>query len=370
LSRMKTLVALLVSGAVLVVGVGAALAINANVVKQAGIAVKAAEKGTSKLPSSASRPAAKGKHIFIIDAGKQSESSLVPDEGAAEAAKALGWQVTVEDGKLTTATYSGLVSDAVAQGADGIIMDAIDCKYAENPLKQAKAKHIVVVPIYAFDCNDPVGGNGGPALFTTCTNYNNIPCAKLANFTRSYGQDQANYVINDTKGKGTVLVINDPEYTVLKYTAQGFENQLKAAGQKYVVFNFKIADLLTGKLQGDVTSELLKLKNQGIKPVWVKSPFSAATFAGISQAVLSTSNGSKIMGGEGFADELKTKGVTATNVISSTWSGWGAVDAMNSVFDKKKTVPSGIGWTIVKGNHAPQFPNFKATYKKAWGVGR
>lgn len=367
---MKTLVALLVSGAVLVVGVGVASAINANVVKQAAAATKLAEKGTSKLPSSASRPAAKGKHLFIIDAGKASESSLVPDQGAQEAAKALGWNVTVEDGQLTTAKYAGLVSDAVAQGANGIILDAIDCKYAENALKQAKSKHIVVVPIYAFDCNDPVGGNGGPQLFTTCTNYNNIPCNKLANFTRSYGKDQANFVINDTKGKGTVLVINDPEYTVLKYTAQGFENQLKAAGQKYVEFDFKIADLLTGKLQGDVTSELLKLKAQGVKPVWVKSPFSAATTFGIAAAVNQTAPGTKIMGGEGFPDELKTKGVTATNVISSTWSGWAAVDSMNSVFDKKKPVPSGIGWTIVKGNHAPKFPNFKATYKKAWGVGR
>jgi ribose transport system substrate-binding protein len=368
LSRMKTLVALLVSGAVLVVGVGVAVAINANVVKQAGIATKAAEKGTSKLPSSASRPGAKGKHVFVIDAGVASESSLVPDKGAQAAAKALGWQVTQLDGQLNTAKYASLVSQAVAQGADGIILDAIDCKYAESALKQAKAKHIVVVPIYAFDCNDPVGGNGGPSLFTTCTNYNNIPCNKLANFTRSYGAAQANYIINATKGKGTVLVINDKEYTVLQYTAQGFENQLKAAGQKFVEFDFKIADL--GKLSSLVSSELLKLKAQGVKPVWVKSPFSAATTIGIAPGVNQTAKGTPIMGGEGFPDELSTKGVTATNVISSTWTGWSSIDAMNSIFTKKKTVPSGIGWTIVKGNHAPTFPNFAAIYKKAWGVGR
>jgi ribose transport system substrate-binding protein len=370
LSRMKTLVALLVSGAVLVVGVGAALAINANVVKQAAVATKLAEKGTSKLPSGTPRPAAKNKKVFIVDAGFLSDSSLIPDQGATAAGKALGWKMTSIDGKLTTANYAGDVQQAIAEGANGIIMDAIDCKYAQNPLKQAQAKHIVVVPIYAFDCGDKVGGNGGKNLFTTCTNYNNIPCLKLANFTESYGKDQANFVITDTKGKGTVLVINDPEYTVLKYTAQGFENQLKAAGQKYVEFDFKIADLLTGKLQGDVTSELLKLKAQGIKPVWVKSPFSAATTSGIASAVTGTAPGTKIMGGEGFPNELKTAGVTATNVISSTWSGWGAIDAMNSAFNHKKTVPSGIGWTIVKGNHAPKFPNFIGAYKKAWGVGR
>jgi ribose transport system substrate-binding protein len=292
----------------------------------------------------------------------------VPDDGAQAAAKALGWKVTVEDGGLNTAAYAGKVSDAVAQGADGIIMDAIDCKYAESALKQAKAKHIVVVPIYAFDCNDPVGGNGGPQLFTTCTNYNNIPCNKLPNFTRSYGAAQANFVISQTKGKGTVLVINDKEYTVLQYTAQGFENQLKAAGQPYKEFDFKIQDLLTGKLQGDVTSELLKLKAQHITPVYIKSPFTAATTTGIAPAVNQTAKGTPIMGGEGFADELAAKGVTATNVISSTWTGWSAIDAMNSVFTKKKTVPSGIGWTIVKGNHAPKFPNFSGIYKKAWGV--
>ena len=368
MSRMKSLVALLVSGAVLIVGVGVALAVNANVVKQAGIATKAAEKGTSKLPSSAPRPGAKGKKIFIIDAGRASESSRVPDDGAQAAAKALGWKVTVEDGGLNTAAYAGKVSDAVAQGADGIIMDAIDCKYAESALKQAKAKHIVVVPIYAFDCNDPVGGNGGPQLFTTCTNYNNIPCNKLPNFTRSYGAAQANFVISQTKGKGTVLVINDKEYTVLQYTAQGFENQLKAAGQPYKEFDFKIQDLLTGKLQGDVTSELLKLKAQHITPVDIKSPFTAATTTGIAPAVNQTARAPRSW---------------VARASPTSWPPRASrrpthqLDVDRLVGDRRdeqrvhQEEDRALGHRLDdrrRRNHAPKLPELPGIYKKAWGV--
>ena len=76
-----------------------------------------------------------------------------------EAGKTLGWNMTLLDGNLQPSTYAGLVSKAIAQGAQGIVLDAIDCTAVKGPLTQAKAKHILIVPIYAFDCNDPVGGS-------------------------------------------------------------------------------------------------------------------------------------------------------------------------------------------------------------------
>jgi ribose transport system substrate-binding protein len=62
-------------------------------------------------------------------------------------------------------------------------------------------------------------------------------------------------------------------------------------------------------------------------------------------------------------------------VISSEWTGWAAVDTMNSVFAGQKPKNSGIGWTLLDENHnlpssGPYNPkvNFKAVYEKAWGV--
>jgi len=88
-----------------------------------------------------------------------------------------------------------------------------------------------------------------------------------------------------------------------------------------------------------------------------------------------------VMGGEGFHDELgdiREGKITATNAISSNWTGWAAVDTLNSVFDHQKPVDSGIGWTLVDKTHnLPTDPNadyqppinYKAEYKAAWGVG-
>ena len=68
--------------------------------------------------------------------------------------------------------------------------------------------------------------------------------------------------------------------------------------------------------------------------------------------------------------------VTAVNIISSEWTGWAAIDTMNSIFDGQKPAVSGIGWTIADTTHhlpkARSFNppvDFKAEYKKAWGVG-
>jgi ribose transport system substrate-binding protein len=325
-------------------------------------ATKQSEKGTSKLPDSTKRPAAKGKpKVFIISAGQASESSKIPSDGALAAAKAAGWDATILDGKLTVSTYGPLVRQAVQQGAKGIIVDAVDCKDAVAPLQQAKAAHIPVVPIYAFDCNDPQGGNGGKPLFAGCVNYNNIPCNKLPAFTQSYGAAQANYVVAQTKNKAKVLVINDPEFTVLKWTAKGFKDQIKKSGGSKVVatVDFSLAQL--GKLEQIVSTALVAHPDVD----WVKSPYSFATVAGIAKAVRAHP-GVKLMGGEGFPSERPS--VDAANYIDSAWTGWAAVDALNSLLTKKKSYPSGIGWTIIDKTHTKTFtPPYIPAFKKAWG---
>jgi ABC-type sugar transport system substrate-binding protein len=48
------------------------------------------------------------------------------------AAQAIGWKVTILDGKLEPSTYGGLVDQAIADGANGIILDAVDCNRGEG----------------------------------------------------------------------------------------------------------------------------------------------------------------------------------------------------------------------------------------------
>jgi len=133
--------------------------------------LNAVYKGTLSSPDTTPRPGVKGKKIVIISSGQSSISSSIPVNAAKEAAQALGWQVTVYDAQLNPANDPSLMSQALASGADGVVLDAIDCSFVKSQLEQAKAKHVFVVPIYAYDCNDPFAGKGGKPLFSAYTNY-------------------------------------------------------------------------------------------------------------------------------------------------------------------------------------------------------
>jgi ribose transport system substrate-binding protein len=331
--------------------------------------------GTNTAVNTTHRPAAKNKTVFIISSGQASISSSIPSDAAMAAAQAIGWKVTILDGKLEPSTYGGLVDQAVAEGANGIILDAIDCDQVKGPLEQAKAKHIVVVPIYAYDCNDPTE-QAGPPLYSAVVNTDNITDKNLGAFAESYGRGQADYVIAKSQNKARVLVLNDTEFTILKYTAAGFDDQIAHSGGSKVVatLNFLSADL-GSKLQQEIQAELLKYPSIN----WIKSPYTYATELGVVPALASQPKGKyNVMGGEGFQPELadiSAGTVTAAMAISSQWVGWAAIDAMNSVFTHKPVYPSGIGWELVDATHnlpandnlVPK-QNFEAAYEKAWGV--
>jgi ribose transport system substrate-binding protein len=331
--------------------------------------------GTSTKVNTTPRPAAKHKYVVIISAGQASISSYVPVDAAAAAARAIGWKVTILDGKLDPSTYGGLVSQAIAMGAQGIVLDGIDCDAVRGPLLQAKAHHIGIAPLYAYDCNDPTE-HAGSALFNAVVNFNNLPDKELGYFAESYGRGQADYIIAKTHNKAKILVLNDPEYTVLKYTAAGFDQQIQHSGGSQVVYtqNFLAADL-GPKLEQEIQADLLKYPQIN----WIKSPYTYATLYGVVPAISSYPKGKfAVMGGEGFQPELadiQAGTVTAAMAISSQWVGWAAIDALNSWFTHKPVYPSGIGWQLVdathnlpaNGNLIPK-ENYQAAYLKAWGI--
>ena len=153
-----------------------------------------------KAPDATARPGAKGKKIVVISAGQASISNSVPVAAAVEAAKALGWTTTTYDEAFNPASAPGLVGQAIASGAQGIILDATDCPTVKNALQQAKAKGIKVVGIYSFDCNDPIFGGGGQPLFSGQINYG-ARAADIGKFGATPG-----IVDGAARGRGKQLV--------------------------------------------------------------------------------------------------------------------------------------------------------------------
>lgn len=339
--------------------------------------VQADYKSTNTSPDTTSRPGAKGKKIVVISAGDEGESAAVPVHAALDAAKALGWQATEYDEHLDPSKGPALMRQAIAAGVDGIILDANDCPLVKAPLQEARAKGIVVIPIYAFDCNDPLFGGSDPPLFNAYINFGRLANDPAA-LAKEYGANQADAVITATNGHARVILFNDQEFTVLRYTGQGFKDELAKCSDCTIVdeVDFKAAEL-GPTLQQKAASALLQHPEANA----VKIPYTAASQLGIATAVVQSGHADKlyVMGGEGFADELdlirQHKGISAVNIISSEWTGWASVDTMNSMFLHLSASNSGIGWALADSTHnlpssGPYVPNidFKAVYMKAWGM--
>ncbi len=329
-------------------------------------------------PSTASRPGAKGKKIVVISGGQAAISSSVPSNSAIEAAKLLGWSTTLYDEQLNPASAPGLVRQAISAGVDGIVLDATDCPTVKSSLEEAKAKGIKVVGIFSFDCNDPIFGGGGEPLFAGQINYGS-GAADIGKFTEQYGSDQAKAIVAATGGKAQVLFLNDQEFTVLRYTGMGFLDEIAKCGGCKIVDKLDFtASELGPNLQQKVTTALLQHPEANA----IKSPYTAATLLGINAAVTQSGRAAKlyVMGGEGFEPELDlirgNQGVNAVQITPSDWTAYAAVDTMNSLFTGKPIATSGLGWQLVdKANglpaSGPYIPkvDFKADYKKAWGIG-
>ncbi|MGH9016744.1 MAG: sugar ABC transporter substrate-binding protein [Acidimicrobiales bacterium] len=351
---------------------------SAQALRAAIAATNAGYKGTSTKVDPKSRPAAKNKTVAIISAGQGADSNSVPVDGAQEAATAIGWKSTIYDAMLNPSNYAGLVRQAIAAHVNGIILDAIDCADVKGPLQQAKAAGIAVTAMYAFDCNDPHTGGGTTRLFSGVTNYG-AKNSNLDTFTESYGADQADYIIAKSDNKAKIIAVQDPEFTVLYYTLKGFDDTIAASHGSQVIATLDITqeDLVDGQIVPKIKAELEKYP----QATWIKSPFTYATTLGIVPALGTNPGHISVMGGEGFHDEMddiREGKIVATNAISSNWTGWAAVDTLNSIFLHQKPVDSGIGWTLVDAHHnLPSDPNadyeppinYKAEYMKAWGRG-
>jgi ribose transport system substrate-binding protein len=343
--------------------------------RRAIAATNLAFKGTNRPVDSTLRPAVKGKHLVIVTAGSAAGGAGEGVGSVVEAAETIGWDVDVYDGKLTPATYPGLVRQAIAAGADAILLSGIDCQAVKQPLEEARAKKIVVTGIAAFDCSDPAAGGSGHDLFSTKINLG--PDAKtIGAWVAAYGDAQANYVIAKSKNRAKVLLVTGPEFTTLHYIDQGFRRTIKRSKDSEIVSTLDVttADFVSNQLVPKIQAELLRHPDVN----WVRSPFAYATTLGVVPALGSRASSTDVMGGEGTEPEidlLRNGKITATNTVSTEWESWASVDAINSAFRGEKPVDSGLGWTMVDRNHnlppsgVPEPAiDYKAAYEKAWGV--
>jgi ribose transport system substrate-binding protein len=92
-----------------------------------------------------------GKTVYVIPCYAAAEGCAGPANYALEAIKTLGWKGTMLDGGANPSKQAADVEQAIAAGADGIILEAIDAQIIQGPLQRAKAAGIPVVTFASVD---------------------------------------------------------------------------------------------------------------------------------------------------------------------------------------------------------------------------
>lgn len=126
--------------------------------------VKLAEKTATWsqiAPDKSSPSIAKNKKILIIDCTAKGLGCVLQGEGAAQAAKALGWTSKTVDGQGLSSVQNSEILQAVAEHYNGIYMNVIDSNSVESGLAAARKAHIPVVSSLSAN---PVG-NGAAGVF-------------------------------------------------------------------------------------------------------------------------------------------------------------------------------------------------------------
>ena len=360
---------------------------SSDVVAEAKANVERNREGTDRaLPDSAPKPQA-GKKVWVISCLQAAEGCAVPAKGAEDAGKLMGWKMTVFDGQGAPDVYAKGIRAAIADKADGIILDVVDCVAAKSPLEEAKKAGIKIVANYSFDCDDPLLGAGGQSLFDAEVQYEQGQ-SYLELVEKDYSGSVADYVIAQTDGKAKIIMFTQEDILVGQHLYKGFEKRIAECKTCEIVKRvpFTLADLVTDKLQGKTTAALTQNPDADV----VYAPYDTAITLGIGRAVTAAGRDADVLvtGGEGLTPNIgfvrEGKGQDFIAGAPSRWTGWAVADVMNRVLNGEPNVDSGIGFqTLDKDSPLPEDTpyydgnidengkpkqDYEANYRKIWGV--
>jgi ribose transport system substrate-binding protein len=332
-------------------------------------------KGTLGRPPASGPPAAKSKKVLILSCGQQTLSCASGANGALAAAKAMGWDAKIYDGKFNPALYGPGVQQAISTKVDGILLDAVDCVTAKPQLEQARKAGIKIVAIASYDCSDP--SIGGPSLFNAeplfAGGLENNRAAALA-----WADMQARYAAAAQKGKAKVILFKLDAFLATKYMREGLKRGFASCAGCEVVDEVALAPTDIGpKLQQKVQAALLKHPEANT----VMPGFDVLLLAGVEAGVRASGRAGKVklFAAEGYpptADLVRQGSVAGGVAVPGDWQGWAGIDTLNRVFAGQPAVDEGLGFRAwdkthnlgTSGGWQPAV-DYKSDYKNTWGVG-
>jgi ribose transport system substrate-binding protein len=312
------------------------------------------------------------KLIVIVSTDQRNGGAQGAGDGAAEAAKAMGWDVRAVDGQGTVPGHATALQQAIAMKPDGILSVGIDSVEQQPLLEEAAAAGIKIVGWHAGPAAGPV--EAVPAVFTNVTT-DPMEVATAAGLQ----------AVVHSNGHAGVVLFTDSIYAI----ATAKTNAEKAAiegcsGCKVLeVADTPIADL--SNRMGQLTTSLLSKYGKdwtyslAVNDLYYDFSVPSLQAAGVDPA---TGSPLQISAGDGSVPAFKRirdkQYQIATVADPLNLQGWIMVDEMNRALAGEK--PSGYvphvhlftAENVDKDGGADnKFDpgnGYRDEYKKIWGV--
>ena len=144
--------------------------------------------------------AQRGKSIVYVSADQRNGGAKGVGQGAAEAAKVIGWNFHLIDGQGTAEGRSDALLQAASLKPDGIILGTVDAQEQADKIREIGAKGVKIVGWHST-------GKPGPVrdlpIFTN-----------IATEPDDVGKAAAMYAIADSNGTAGVVIFTDPIYAI------------------------------------------------------------------------------------------------------------------------------------------------------------
>lgn len=331
-------------------------------------------EGTWTAPPTEPNPAVAGKKIMVISCGEANDNCTDMGGGFTKAAKLLGWDLKLCDGKLDPTVAQACFRQAVSQKVDGIVNLAWDCPIVKAPLQQAVDAGIKVVGVHAFDCGEINPGEKN--LFDVKINYGDLG-KDQPDAWRGWGAAMAVASLKYAKD-GAILYPDDTaEFASFKFMKEGWDAKVKelSPNTKVVPLPWTVSEV-GPKLEAKVQAAILK--NPDITVVNAAVNPALGFLNGVKQS--GKADSIAVVEGHGSSTEgelVRSGEMTALIGWPNDWWGFGAADALNSAFAERPQGVIGIGFAIIdKDNLYPSGESFQgqgsgldlaAAYSARWG---
>lgn len=315
-------------------------------------------------------PAQRNKSVIYVSSEQINGGARGVGQGAAEAAKVIGWNFRLIDGQGTASGRRSALLQAASLKPDGIILGTIDALEQADVIREIAAKGIKIVGWHAT-------GKPGPDR--------NLPIfTNLATEPKDVGKAAAMYAVADSGGTAGVILFNDPIWAIANVKTNTMIDVFRqcAGCRVLMVDTTPTKDIKTAMPQR--TAWLLQhygkkwTYTMAVNDLWLDAMppiFIAAAIPGNGYPrSISAGDGSE----SAFERIRKNRYQIGTVAEPLRLHGWQAIDELNRAFAGQKEsgysapvhlVTSGnIKFDGGRRNEYDPDNGYREKYRKIWGV--